>query len=326
MSKISNERKENIKKIIMQALTIALIIGFAFLITSPSMAEETSDTSCALPLDIMVGGVPGKPDGWNSDFTEYEDSTIHVSIEKGNITPSRKKKELETIVVRIKIKDPSQMRTAMSFDTYTGRAREEAELMAVRKNAIVAVNGDFFKYYYDRGYIVRQGEFYRDATNSRHKFDVLAIDNFGNFHVINEADTEKINSFINNLPDGTFIVNTFNVGPALVLNGTVQDIKSTTVFRQDDFQWSDAQQRVCIVQTGNLEYAIVESYGRTDASMGMTLQEFADYVQSVCPDAICAYNLDGGGSTNVIVNGKRIHKTPGHREITDILYFASSEN
>ena len=37
-----------------------------------------------------------------------------------------------------------------------------------------------------------------------------------------------------------------------------------------------------------------------------------------------AYNLDGGGSTNVVVDGERIHKTPGARKISDILYFASA--
>ena len=45
---------------------------------------------------------------------------------------------------------------------------------------------------------------------------------------------------------------------------------------------------------------------------------------SVFPECRVAYNLDGGGSTNVIVNGERIHKTPGARKISDILYFASA--
>ena len=42
------------------------------------------------------------------------------------------------------------------------------------------------------------------------------------------------------------------------------------------------------------------------------------------PDCRLAYNLDGGGSTNVIVNGKRIHKNSDARNISDILYFASA--
>jgi exopolysaccharide biosynthesis protein len=81
---------------------------------------------------------------------------------------------------------------------------------------------------------------------------------------------------------------------------------------------------VAVVQTGPLEYAIVEAYGKTDGSMGMTIQEFADYIAYLFPDCVMAYNLDGGGSTNVVLKGERIHTTPGHRQISDILYFASA--
>lgn len=58
--------------------------------------------------------------------------------------------------------------------------------------------------------------------------------------------------------------------------------------------------------------------------MGMNLQEFADLIAYLFPDCQIAYNLDGGGSTNVVVDGKRIHTTPGHRDISDIIYFASA--
>ena len=64
---------------------------------------------------------------------------------------------------------------------------------------------------------------------------------------------------------------------------------------------------------------------RTWLSVGMTLEEFTDLILEKCPDAITAYNFDGGGSTNLMLNGKKIHKTPGLREITDIIYFASAK-
>ena len=63
------------------------------------------------------------------------------------------------------------------------------------------------------------------------------------------------------------------------------------------------------MQTGTLEYAIVEVYGKTDGTAGMTLEEFTDLILEKCPDAITAYNFDGGGSTNLMLNGKKIHKT-----------------
>lgn len=68
----------------------------------------------------------------------------------------------------------------------------------------------------------------------------------------------------------------------------------------------------------------MECDGKADATSGMTMANFAEYVQSLFPDCILAYNLDGGGSTNVIVNNVRIHKNTDARNISDILYFASA--
>ena len=119
-------------------------------------------------------------------------------------------------------------------------------------------------------------------------------------------------------------INTFTLGPVLVENGEARIIKETITGQKGEFQYRYPQQRVAIVQLGKLEYAIVEAYGKTDSSAGMTLQEMADFITYLFPDCIMAYNLDGGGSTNVVVNGERIHTTPGRRDISDILYFASA--
>ena len=252
-------------------------------------------------------------------------------MEKGEVTLTVRKKKVrhETFVVRIKIGHVSQLRTAVSKDTYKGRGQASADSIAKSKNAVAALNGDFFKYENDVGYVVRQGEKIRDATdNRRHRiFDMLLIDSRGDFHIVPSATTKGIEAFVDSelTPEGRTVLHTFNLGPALIIDGEIQDVSQSEAARQGSYQWKYPQQRICIVQTGPLEYAIVEIYGRTDSSAGMTLQEFAKFVKEQCPDAITAYNLDGGGSTNLIVNGKRVCKTPGIREVTDILYFASAE-
>ena len=71
---------------------------------------------------------------------------------------------------------------------------------------------------------------------------------------------------------------------------------------------------------------IVECDGKSDASYGMSLSTFAEYIAELFPDCRLAYNLDGGGSTNVIFNNKRIHRNPDLRKISDILYFASAHD
>ena len=138
---------------------------------------------------------------------------------------------------------------------------------------------------------------------------------------------KEIEAFIENTltPEGRTVMDTFNLGPALVIDGEVQDIASSQAAQQGDYQWNYPQQRIALVQTGHLEYAIVEVFGQTDSTAGLTLEEFANLIAEKVPDAKIAYNFDGGGSTNLILNNKKICKTPGLREITDIIYFASAE-
>jgi len=251
----------------------------------------------------------------------YEDPSISVRCEYASLVPHFKSKQIQSSITYVKVANASQIRTAMSFDNYKKGGYVEAVDMAKAKNAIAAVNGDFFKYHGKTGYVLRQGEFYRNKLNG--KRDVLFIDQEGNFAAIYGATAEDGDAYMAAQPAGS-VVNVFTLGPVLVENGTARVISETSVAQSGEFQWKYAQQRVAVLQTGPLEYAIVETYGKTDGSMGMTIQEFADYIAYLFPNCVMAYNLDGGGSTNVVLKGERIHTTPGHRQISDILYFASA--
>ena len=56
------------------------------------------------------------------------------------------------------------------------------------------------------------------------------------------------------------------------------------------------------------------------------MEEFANFVAEKCPDAILAYNLDGGGSANVAAHNERIHVQNKYiRKVNDFIYFASAE-
>ena len=322
-------------------IAVLMLLALALGLSCPSIVEAEG---AALPLDFTVGGTKPKDSGWTYDedgktLTGYRDSTIEVTAEKGSVVlesdgKGRKKAKHETWIIRIKIQDVSQLRTAVSKDTYKGRGQAKGEDIAKSKNAVVAMNGDFFKYENDVGYVYRQGEFIRDATDTSRKkkgqpicFDMLLVDSEGDFHIVPHARTAEIEAFIAEklTPEGRTILDTFNLGPALVIDGEAQDISASQAALQGDYQWMYPQQRIALVQTGHLEYAIVEVYGKTDSSAGMTLEEFAAFIAEKLPETMVAYNLDGGGSTNLIMKNKRICKTPGLREITDIIYFASAE-
>ena len=317
-------------------IAMLMLLAMAFGLSCPSIVEAEG---AKLPLDFTTGGMKTNKENWTYDGKTpvgYQDSTIEVTSEKSSVTAKVKGKSVkhEVWVIRIRIGDASQLRTAVSKDTYNGRGQAKGEDIAKSKNAVVAMNGDFFKYENDVGYVVRQGEFIRDATDTKRKkkgqpicFDMLVVDSEGDFHIVPHAVTKDIEAFIETTlaPEGRTILDTFNLGPALVIDGEAQDVSASQAAIQGDYQWNYPQQRIALVQTGHLEYAIVEVFGQTDSTAGLTLQEFAELIAEKVPDAIIAYNFDGGGSTNLILNNKKICKTPGLREITDIIYFASAE-
>lgn len=337
--------------------TALMLVMLSLLVSSPALAEVTP-----LPLDMLTPGYPAQANGWTYtpaaeagagqkilryssktgewaptdsdapasayDWARYEDPTITVETSFMTVHPastgkSGKNQAVPAAIVRIKVADPSQIRTAMSYDNYDKKDYVKAADMAKHVNAIAAVNGDFFKYHYNVGYVVRQGEFYRDMLNGER--DLLIIDQKGDFHTVLAATSEDTAAYLTQMEaDGLTAINTFTLGPVLVNDGVAVNIKETATAKHGEFQYRYPQQRVAICQLGELEYAIVEIYGKTDSSAGTTLQEFADFIAYIFPECKTAYNLDGGGSTNVIVDGERIHKTPGARKISDILYFASA--
>lgn len=297
-------------------LVALMLLLLAFLIPSPAMAEVEP-----LPLDHKVPGRPPRVDGWRSE-TEYEDESIHAVVSEVEYLG------VKCHIIDVTIADPTQIRTAVSNESITGFGYAKGEAMAKRVNAIAAVNGDFFKYHYMDSYVIRQGVFYYDIENDPGKGfnkapgylrDVLLIDDQGDFWGIRTATNAKVEDFIaGELPEGRAVINSFTFGPVLVEDGEAQP------YTIEEFQPEDKMQRAAIVQVGPLTYAIVECDGQTDGSYGLTMAEFADFIAERYPACRLAFNLDGGGSTHVIFHNQRIHYTPGSRNISDILYFASA--
>ena len=327
-----------------RTLTVFLLLVLVSLAGGPCVAAAEG---AALPLDYLEGGKPPKADGWTFNGegpVSYEDSTIRVTFEREVITHmlycgnrQGETVEDESWIVRISIRDASQLRTAIALDTYEGREEEEATAMANSKNAVVAIDGDFLKLFDDIGYVVRQGKLIRDDTDNSAGFvyDMLLIDSEGDFHVVNSATTESIDAYVAEYltPLGRTIYNTFNCGPVLVQNGRVPLIAQSEAAIHESYEWRYPCQRQCILQTGPLEYAIVEVAGEGGETTGFTMTEFAEYVAEKFPDAILAYNLAGGHATSLIAwkdagtaKGERICFTPTPKLINDILYFASAED
>jgi len=263
-----------------------------------------------LPID-QSGGYPVSADNFIADG-EYMDESIHV------ITTYHYYKKTNCIMIRVKIADPSQLRTAMSDDAYGVQKYVPTKLMAKAKNSVAAVNGDYFKYN-DFGYLIRQGILYRDRPNG--KYDVLLIDENADFYSVPVATEESISAAVAELEaQGHKVVNSFNFGPTLVVDGQVQE------FNTEIWSGTMKMMRIAIGQLGPLEYALYFCDGSTTVPVGLTMEHFAAFIAEHTPEVKIAYNLDGGGSAHMVLLQRQLHNNASGRDICDIVYFASASD
>ena len=156
---------------------------------------------------------------------------------------------------------------------------------------------------------MRQGELLRD--NPSDKYDLMILDENGDFVIIQDPTEEKIADY-----KGT-IINSFNFGPALVMDG-----KQVTPVKHIDKGSRKKAQRVAACQTGPLSYLFIATAGPENyGSAGLTLDEFSEYVSGI-GGIKTAYNLDGGSSSAIVLNGVKIN-TRKIRELCDMIYFST---
>ncbi len=289
--------------ILMLAAVLFAVPSGALLVNAYAM-ELNGEGMVPLPIDNTPGYAPNKA-CYLSDGTGYEDATLQVHIE------TIRAYETAIQVIRIQVADPSQIRTAMSAQ-YGHTSTNAGATIARRNNAVFAINGDFFSFH-NKGYLVRQGKLYRNRPDG--SFDTLIIDDHGDFHIIPKATGEALAAF-----QGV-MVNTFNFGPALVVDG-----KMAESFEENDSTVPNKRtQRICIGQTGPLSYVCIATEGpENKGSQGLILTELAQLAYEY--GCVNAYNLDGGSSSTVVLDNKKINalSTGKTRSIGDILYFATA--
>jgi len=265
-------------------------------------AGASAEGLSPLPMDAQAGPKAAQ-ENYLPDFGGYQDESLSVFIETTHAY------DTVITIARVKIADPSQMRTAMA-DKYGSTRYALPRIITKRTNSVFAVNGDFFNYH-TKGYLVRQGKVYRE--NPKPEMDMLIIDENGDFHVIIDPTMEKIGQF-----DGEMI-NTFTFGPALIVDGkTVEDNY------QDDIGYDRKTQRMVMAQDGPLSYVFVATEGPENKdSAGLTITEMMEFMATL--NVQTAYNLDGGSSSAMLLGNDKINGLSSGkvRPLCDILYFST---
>nr|WP_092071053.1 phosphodiester glycosidase family protein [Dendrosporobacter quercicolus]NSL48465.1 phosphodiester glycosidase family protein [Dendrosporobacter quercicolus DSM 1736]SDM17778.1 AMIN domain-containing protein [Dendrosporobacter quercicolus] len=122
------------------------------------------------------------------------------------------------------------------------------------------------------------------------------------------GDTVRVFQTLGPVWDKTLHV--VGAGPALVKNNSVYLSTKIEKFGADVAGGRAPRTAVGITEDGHILLAVVD--GRQYGSMGFSLLELALFMQEA--GAVQAMNLDGGGSSEMVVNGKIVNKPSDRRE------------
>ena len=192
----------------------------------------------------------------------------------------------------VAIYDPSkvQLLTSKKFNTKDKSGKETVIQMSKRQGAIVGINaGGFVDYGYGSdipiGYVVKNGKVIWSPTTK--KLDLIGFSNDNKLMLVNATGEEAVEM---GMRDG------IQFGPFLMVNG------ETPKFKDSVGGYSRAA-RVAIAQRkdGIVLFLVTEGTHAAGPNMKEVIDTLSKY------GAYNAANLDGGTSTQLVINGKLIN-------------------
>ena len=289
---------------------LAILAALMLLIPS-AMAEGKSEQKDApkfepLPWDVAVSPIAPHAECYMPDNLGYHDDSLDITVE------TIRAYDTYVMVVRVNIVDPSQLR-AVSAAPYPAKAATAVSSMAKKVKAVLAINGDYYSFDNYKKIVMRNGKLYKELINSA--YDTLVIDKNGDFHILQQTTAEAWEAVKDDA------VHAYSFGPGLVVDG-VQLTDDSEVHL--NIGKDRKTQRIALCQTAPLEYMIVATEGPENKdSVGLTLLEMAELCASLGVEN--AYNLDGGSSSTVCMNYKKINSLSSKkvRNVGDCIWFAT---
>ncbi len=287
--------------------------------TVQDVYQPTQDDHAALPQpEVTVSEAPviAPTDApVQNKFPVYAPGELDYSSDTVDLKVTQHKQDDFTYYVAdIQIKDASQFSYAFSHDAY-GRGNESVSDIADRNGALLAFNGDFCGSN-KVGIVIRGGKLYRKQNSARH---LLIVEADGTMRALTDR-SGKQGQVANKLVDEG-VLHTFEFGPLLVKDGEAVRMSENFFIRTGR---GYVEPRTAIGQLGPLHYLVIVVDGRTPGySEGCDLPT----LQQLFIDRGCdfAFNLDGGGSTTLYLDGRVInHPSSGdERSVSDIVQFTN---
>ncbi|WP_379130251.1 phosphodiester glycosidase family protein [Paenibacillus sp. sgz500958] len=276
---------------------------------SSGTASGTSETNSPEAIsDSSTGsGSSSQPvsDDWN-----YSTDDMSISIDQ--VVTGTGSDQITYYVADVQVSDASLIQSAFADNSFGTNITEDTSEIAADHNAIFAINGDYYGFRSD-GVIIRNGVLYRNEPAR----EAVALYKDGTMASYEEEEVSADTLLANG------VLQTLSFGPALIKSGEmVQDlenIKIDTNFGNRSISNSNPRTGIGMISPNHYVFVVVD--GRSDESRGMTLDEFAQLFADL--GATEAYNLDGGGSSTMVFNGRVVNNPQGKQEergVSDILY------
>ena len=262
---------------------------------SATATDEATDATASTPVTTATS--------YTSDDTSISITTYTQGTGDDTIT---------YYVADLTLSDATSLRGAFANNQFGENITALVSETATANNAILAVNGDYYGFR-DSGIVIRNGVVFRDSGAR----EGLAMYRDGTVKVYDETQTTAAQL----VADGVW--NTLSFGPAIVESGAavsgIDQVEVDTNVGNHSIQGEQPRTAIGVTADGHILLVVVD--GRDPGySRGATLPELADIMISL--GATTAYNLDGGGSSELWFNGVVVNQPSngGERATSDILY------
>ena len=263
--------------------------------------QTVQDSEAASPLETQALQA-------GTENVVYSDENVSIAMTQ------YREYDTDIYVAEVWLSSAQYLKTAFAENSYGKNVTAKTSEIASQCEAILAINGDYYGAR-ESGYVIRNGVVYRDYGSG--STDILCIYADGSFAITNSAESSA-----QELVDAG-VWQAFSFGPGLVENGGITVDQNTEVGKA-----MASNPRTAIGQISELHSVFVVSDGRTDQSEGLSLYELATFLQGL--GVKTAYNLDGGGSSTMVLMGEVINNpTTGgsrtkERSVSDIVYIGTT--
>ena len=274
----------------------------------PHVEVTSTDTLGTGDVTVAAAAKNGQ-----ASATGYASSTATISID--TVVTGSGNDKVTVYVADVQVSDATIIRAAFAEDTFGTNVIAKTSDIAAQASAVLAINGDYYGFR-DTGIVIRNGVAYRDAGARQG----LLLRTDGTLSLYDETSTSADEL----LAKGAW--QTWSFGPGLVNGGAIvegiDDVEIDTNVGNHSVQGNQPRTAIGMIAANHFLFAAVD--GRSAGySRGMTMTELAQLLLD--RGVQVGYNLDGGGSTTMVLDGDLINDPLGRdreRGTSDIIYVA----